>query len=72
MGQIPRRTNDVDTDQRWRTLEIAVAAPLTTTRHRREPEAEVHAVCWWCIKIRPCRCLRHRGGDCPPCEALQI
>src|SRR5207248_7585728 len=34
----PCRTNDVDTDQRRRTLEIAWAAPLTSTLHRREPE----------------------------------
>ena len=33
----PRRTNDVDTDQRRRTLKIARAALLTSTRHRREP-----------------------------------
>jgi transposase len=33
----PHRTNDVDTDPRWRTLENAWAAPLTSTPHRREP-----------------------------------
>jgi hypothetical protein len=36
----PRRTNDVDTGQRRRTLEIAWAARLTSTRHRREPRAD--------------------------------
>src|SRR6185437_13101338 len=34
----PYWTNDVDTDQRRRTIETAWAALLTTTRHRREPD----------------------------------
>jgi transposase len=33
----PSRTNDVDTDQRRRTLKLAWAALLTSTPHRREP-----------------------------------
>ena len=35
-------------------------------------EAEVHAERWRCIKIRPSRCLRHRGRDCLPSEELRI
>lgn len=36
-AQHPTGPTDVDTDQRRRTLEIAWAALLTSTRHRREP-----------------------------------
>ena len=35
----PRRTTDVDTDQRRRILDECRRCPLTNTRHRREPEA---------------------------------
>jgi hypothetical protein len=37
----PAGTNDVDTDQRRHTLDIAWAALLTTPLHRREPDEDV-------------------------------
>jgi len=40
----PHRTNDVDTDQRRRTLKIAWATLLTSTLHRREPRADGRSV----------------------------
>ena len=45
---------------------------LAARRTRGAAEAEVHAERRRCIKIRPRRCLRRRGQDCLPCEALQI
>ena len=51
----PRRTNDVDTDQRRRTPETAWAALLTSTRHKREPRAGVFVLLLYRVTMQlPC------------------
>jgi transposase len=53
----PHRTNDVDTDQRRRTIPASETAPLTSARNRREPCADAsygrHPAAYDCQDLPP-------------------